>query len=347
MATIKDIADRAGVSSATVSRVLNQDYSLQVSEETRQRIMDAAKALEYKKGGNRARKKNADAAAMNILNIGLVIWCTEELEFSDPYYLSIRQGIERECAKQGMHVTKVFRLMDDAQEVDTEQLDGLIVIGKVDLDVVQRPLNTKPKPIVFIDYILNDNCDSVMFDLRKAARQAMEHLFELGHRQIGYIGGVSYIRRTEGRVHNVDQRQLEFEAMMSDRGLLDPSLVFVGDWRTEEGYRLMLQVLERKERPSALLIGSDPMAIAAIKAANEAGLSIPEDMAIVSIDDIHMASFVTPPLTTVKVYAEEMGMTAVKLLVDRLRGREVSLHVTVPTKLIIRKSCGASARIKK
>ncbi|WP_314586502.1 LacI family DNA-binding transcriptional regulator [Paenibacillus terrigena] len=340
MATIKDIADRAGVSSAAVSRVLNQDYSLQVSEETRQRILDAANALEYKKGGNRARKKNGDTAA-DMLNMGLVIWCSEQLEFSDPYYLSIREGIERECAKQGMNVTKVFRLMDENQEVDSEQLDGLIVIGKVDLDVVQKSINDA-KPIVFIDYILNDSCDSVMFDLRKAARHAMEHLFELGHRKIGYIGGVSYIRKAEGRVYNVDHRQLEYEAMMKERGLFDPNLVFVGDWRTEEGYRLMQQVLQLKERPTALLIGSDPMAIAAIKAANEAELSIPEDIAIVSFDDIQMASFVTPPLTTVKVYAEEMGATAVKLMADRLKGREVSLHITVPTKLIIRKSCGAA-----
>ena len=340
MATIKDIADRAGVSSAAVSRVLNQDYSLQVSEETRQRILDAAKALDYKKGVNRARKKSGDTAA-DILNMGLVIWCSEQLEFSDPYYLSIREGIERECAKQSMNVTKVFRLMDNNQEVDSEQLDGLLVIGKVDLDVVQKSINDA-KPIVFIDYLLNDSCDSVMFDLRKAARHAMEHLFELGHRKIGYIGGVSYIRKAEGRVHNVDHRQLEYEAMMKERGLFDPSLVFVGDWRTEEGYRLMQQVLQLKERPTALLIGSDPMAIAAIKAANEAELRIPEDIAIVSFDDIQMASFVTPPLTTVKVYAEEMGATAVKLMADRLKGREVALHITVPTKLIIRKSCGAT-----
>ena len=106
----------------------------------------------------------------------------------------------------------------------------------------------------------------------------------------------------------------------------------------------MQQVLQLKERPTALLIGSDPMTIAAIKAANEAELRIPEDIAMVSIDDIQMASFVTPPLTTVKVYAEEMGVTAVKMMADRLKGREVSLHVTVPTKLIIRKSCGAEMK---
>ncbi|MFD0620705.1 LacI family DNA-binding transcriptional regulator [Paenibacillus sp. GCM10027629] len=340
MATIKDIAEKAGFSSATVSRVLNQDYSLQVSEDTRQRIFDAANMLGYKKGGSRAKKKHGEAAVES-LNMGLVIWCSEQLEFSDPYYLAIRQGIERECANQGMNVTKVFRLMDSHQEIDSHQLDGLFVIGKVDLDLVQK--SPEAKSVVYIDYKLED-CDSVMFDLRKAARQAMEHLFQLGHRRIGYIGGVSYIWRAEGRVHNVDQRQLEHEAMMKERGLFDPNLVFVGDWRTEEGYRLMQQMLQLKERPTALLIGSDPMAIAAIKAANEAELRIPEDIAMVSIDDIQMASFVTPPLTTVKVYAEEMGVTAVKMMADRLKGREVSLHVTVPTKLIIRKSCGAEMK---
>lgn len=342
MATIKDIADKAGVSSATVSRVLNQDYTLQVSEDTRQRIFEVAQMLNYKKGGSRAKKKNAEAA-VEPLNMGLVIWCSEQLEFSDPYYLSIRQGIERECAKQGMHVTKVFRLMDSSQEIDFEHLDGLFVIGRVDLDIVRK--TPWVKPFVSIDYVLDDSCDCVIFDLRKATRQAMDHLFQLGHRKIGYIGGISYIRNAEGRVDNVDLRQLEFEAIMKEKGCFDPSLVFVGEWRTEEGYQLMQQVLNLKERPTALLIGSDPMAIAALKAANESDLKVPEDIAIVSFDDIPLASFVTPPLTTIKVHSEEMGATAVKLIADQLKGREVPLHVTVPTKLIVRKSCGAALEV--
>lgn len=339
MVTIKDIAEKAGVSSATVSRVLNNDYTLQVAEETRQRIVEVAKELDYKKGGSRSAGKRA-AAVVEQANVGLVIWCSEQLEFSDPYFLSIRQGIEQECAKHDIGVTKVFRFMEEFDHaIDSYQLDGLFVIGKVHRDLLNKL--TRMNTIVSIDYMLDDSYDSVMFDLRKSTREAMEHLFQLGHRKIGYIGGISYIRKAEGKVLNIDERQLEFEAIMKEKELFDPRLTFVGDWQAEAGYQLMRQALELKDRPTAFLIGSDPMAIAALKAVSESELKVPGDIAIVSFDDIQLASFVTPPLTTVKVFTEEMGATAVKLMVDRFKGREVPLHVTIPTKLIVRKSCGA------
>jgi len=336
VATIKDIAEKAGVSSATVSRVLNNDYSLQVTEDTRLRIVEVAKELGYHKRSGRSNNKLETAAP--VWNAGLVIWCTEEQEYSDPYFLSIRQGIERECAKHGINVTKKYRLMETVDMNDSNQLDGLFVIGKVHMELLQTL--TRVKTIVSIDYTLDESHDSVMFDLRKATRQAMAHLLQLGHRRIGYIGGISYVRKAEGKVYNIDERQLEFEAIMKEKEL-DSSLIFTGDWRTEAGYQLMQQALKLEDRPTAFLIGSDPMAIAALKAISESGLQVPSDIAIVSFDDIPIASFVTPTLTTIKVFSEEMGTTAVKLMVDRFKGREVPLHVTIPTKLIVRKSCGA------
>lgn len=336
MVTIKDIANKAQVSSATVSRVLNNDMTLQVAEETRQRIIEVAKQLDYKKTKSRANK-NHEVEAEKKQIIGLVIWGSEQLESSDPYFMFIRQGIGKECAKQGITVDKVM-FMDDFDMNIAEELDGLIVIGKVHIDLLRR--STQIPHIVSIDYVLDDEYDSVMFDLRKATRHAMDHLFQLGHERIGYIGGISYIRTLVGKVYNIDVRQKEYEAIMREKGWFEPAHLFVDDWRTEQGYLLMKQALELDDRPTAFLIGSDPMAIAALKALQESDIKVPDEIAIVSFDDIPLASFVSPPLTTVRVLTEDMGVTAVKLLVDRFNGRDVPLHVTIPTKLIIRESCG-------
>lgn len=335
MATIKDIATKAKVSTATVSRVLNNDYTLQVADETRQRIIEVAKELGYKKGA----PKRQEGVPVSKMNVGLVIWCSEQIEFSDPYYLSIRQGIEEECIKHDIAITKVFRFTDEADiNIDAYQFDGLFVIGKVHANLFSKSSTTH---IVSVDYKLNETCDSVISDFRKATRQAMNHLFQLGHQKIGYIGGISYVRDTEGIVYNLDDRQMEYEKIMKEKGWYDKRHILTGEWRTEEGYQLMKQALELTERPTAFLIGSDPMAIAAMKAVSESQYRVPDDIAIVSFDDIPFASFVTPPLTTVKIFTQEMGATAVKLMVDRLNGREIPLHVTIPSKLIIRNSCGA------
>ncbi|MCR8644905.1 LacI family DNA-binding transcriptional regulator [Paenibacillus sp. N1-5-1-14] len=335
MVTIKDVAKKAEVSSATVSRVLNGDRTLQVAEETRRRIFDAAEQLQYKKTKSRALKVSDDASTHRI---GLVIWGSEQLESSDPYFIFIRQGVVKECAKQGIDVSRVIFLDELESNIPRLDLDGIIVIGKVHINLVQQM--TQTDHIVSIDYALDDAHDSVVFDLGKATRQALNHLLSLGHQRIGYIGGISYVFMPEGRIHTVDAREKEFETIMREHGLYDPDYVFVDEWRTEQGYQLMKKALELKLRPTAFLIGSDTMAIAALKAIHELGLRVPQDIAIASFDDIPLASYVTPPLTTVRVLTEEMGMTAVKLLVDRINGRDYPMHVSIPTELIVRDSSG-------
>ncbi|WP_442603604.1 LacI family DNA-binding transcriptional regulator [Paenibacillus sp. KN14-4R] len=339
IATIKDIAKIANVSSATVSRVLNNDLTFSVPEETRHRVIEIAKNLNYRR---KERKMRGESNKEKHLKFGLLIWCSEQMEYLDPYYLGIRQGIENECEKQGITISRVFRFLDESNIIiDAQQLDGLFVIGNVHAEIINNATDTLN--IVSIDSVISDDYDSVMFDLRKATRQALNHLFQLGHRKIGYMGGISYIRTSEGKMYNTDTRQKEFELMLKELDLFNPNYVFTGEWRAEDGYQLMKQALEAEDKPTAFLIGSDPMAIAALKAISESIYTVPEDIAIVSIDDIELASFVTPSLTSIRVFMEEMGQTAVKLMMDRLKGRKLPLHVTIPTKLMIRKSCGADA----
>src|SRR5699024_6969212 len=138
-----------------------------------------------------------------------------------------------------------------------------------------------------------------------------------------------------------DLRHKHFMEKMVDNDKAAENHIFTGEFTMSDGYRLMKASLAQGNIPRAYFIASDPMAVGALRALQEEGLSIPKDVAIVSFDDIEMAQFASCPLSTVHVPTELMGRTSVKLLVDRLSGREVPLKVTVPTKFIVRESCGA------
>lgn len=118
--------------------------------------------------------------------------------------------------------------------------------------------------------------------------------------------------------------------------------IYIGEYTMSHGYELMKKAIKKKNVPKAFFVASDPMAIGALRALQEAGLSVPSDVALVAFDDIEAARFSSPPLSTVKVYTKEMGQTGVKLLMDRINGRNLPIKVTIPTSLVIRQSCGSS-----
>ncbi|MBE0344303.1 transcriptional regulator, partial [Paenibacillus sp. 28ISP30-2] len=149
--------------------------------------------------------------------------------------------------------------------------------------------------------------DSVRLHFRQAVDQALGHLLELGHRQIGFIGG-----KSDG-----ERRAHYFERFMRERGLYNPEFVRIGAWTTADGYRMMNELLVEQERPTACFAASDPLAIGALRALHGDGVKVPEDMAVVGFDDIEMAAFVQPPLTTVRAYPEQMGKASIQLLAER------------------------------
>ncbi|PZD96281.1 transcriptional regulator [Paenibacillus sambharensis] len=344
MATIKDIAIKAGVSTATVSRVLNNDPALSVSEETRGRIFSIAEEMGYKPSRLRRQKRVKELARQEI---GLLMWSSPEQEREDPYFSAIRRGIEFNGEELGIAVSKIIRGSAPLDPLPFQQLDGLIVIGSIDHDDVIRQLGREDR-VVFVNHsIQRPGCDSVNLHFGEAVESVIRHLISLGHRRIGYIGGHDWIHKLGDEAGGrpiAEARRLYLERMLSEQGLLQPELVLEGDWTTTSGYRLMKQLLALDERPTACFIASDPMAIGALKALHEEGVQVPSEMAIVGFDDIEVSAFVNPPLTTVKVYTDQMGRTAVQLLLERLEGREAAVHATVGTRLIIRESCGGDRR---
>jgi LacI family transcriptional regulator len=329
VATIKEVAEKAEVSIATVSRVLNFDETLNVSVETRKRIFEIAEQLQYITISQRKNKGKK-------LNIGITQWYTETEELKDPYFLSIRIAAEKKCSREGINFRNV--ILEDMPYVSGE-IEGLIAIGKFGVQDIKR-LSKGAKPIVFVDSSPDEmKYDSVVTDYKNGAQAALEHLYQLGHRVIGYIGGTEYINDKKDVIK--DYREEAYKDFMKERGLFSEALISKGSFAPEDGYRLMKEALQKEDKPTAFFIASDPMAIGAYKAVTEKGLCIGSDLSIIGFDDIYTSKFLTPALTTVKVYTEFMGETAAETLIERLKTeRKISKKILIPTKLILRESCG-------
>lgn len=333
MATIKDIAEKADVSIATVSRILNFDETISVSENTKKKIFEIADELNYVTPRKRKNKKQ------EYKNIGIVHWYSDKQELEDPYYLSIRIGVERKCQEEHIHFTRINK----GDKYDNfEKFDGIVAVGKFgDMDIAK--FDKLANNIVFVDSSPDeDKYDSVVIDFRKAVTGALDYLVSLGHKDVIYIGGEEYINDDKDKV--TDYRAETYRDYMKGIGNYDSSNMLMGSFSHADGYRLMKEVLLKKKNQRAFLIASDTMAIGAYKAVIEAGLSIPKDISIIGFNDISTAKYMTPALSTVKVYTDFMGETAVELILERLKnGRSICKKVIIPTKLVIRESCSALA----
>lgn len=335
MATIKDISKEAGVSIATVSRVLNYDHALSVADETRKRIFEIAQRLNYKT----PRERNGSSTTKDRYRIGLVSWYSDQEEMLDPYYMAIRMGVERECFQRQMEWVKLFFHESRALEWTGEALDGIIAIGRYDKDDLLR-FPSDMDNILFIDSSPDDNrFDSVVLDFNKSVGQLLTYLMELGHQKIGYIG-------SRNRVNNKwvqDDRERVFCEWLTERGRYNEAYVYTGEaLYSEDGYQLMKRAIEQGSLPTAFFAQNDSMAAGALRALHEAKLKVPKEVSIIGFNDIAISAYLQPPLTTVKVHMEYMGESAVELLADRLQSkRAIAKKLVLPTSLTIRKSCAS------
>jgi len=338
LATLKDIAKKANVSISTVSRILNNDQSLSVKDETRERVYQIKKELNYQfiKRGRYEKKQVKDN---DVCHIGIILCQTLEEEMADTYFLSIRQGIEKECKEHDFIKSRIHRWKDIRLENTLNNYDGLIIVGGLTAKALGL-MSDHQDNVVFINHQPEDEYDSVVVDFSKATETALYHLINKGKKQIGYIGGTEKKHHKEGLIEIVDQRLATYKKVMKQEGLYYKDSYYVGEYTLSDGYELMKKAILSGNLPEAFFIASDPMAIGAMHALNEYGIRIPHDVAIVSFNDVDLAKFSSPPLTSVKVHTNEMGRTGVKLLIDRLKGRTMPLKVVVPTELSIRKSCG-------
>lgn len=325
MATIKDIAAKAGVSIATVSRVLSHDETLNAQEETKKRIFEIAEEMEYTPRAQKKRRKK--------LKIGVFYSYSPKEELEDPYYLSIRLSIEKAIREKRYRQQTVTK--EDTKE-SLAVLDGVLCTGTFGRSMTAC-IESWEKPVVFLDACPKPGkFDAIVTDYRQAVADILDYFIVNGHTRIGVIGGSETDEDGE-QVH--DQRMEEFQTYLSGKGLYHPEYVKTGSYHAQYGYRLLKELQEENHMPTALFAVNDSIAAGCYKAAYEMGLMIPEDISIVGFNDIPNAKYMTPPLTTVKLHTDFMGEHAVQMLEEQVMGdRDICIRVTVPATLCIRDS---------
>lgn len=330
--TIKQVAEKAGVSTATISRVLTgRGY---VSPERRQIVLDAVKELNYQP--NRAARNLRRRVAQII---GIVI-----SDIQNPFFTSLIRGIEQTIEEDNFTLLLSNSDEDPRREtmqlrtLEAERVSGIIIAPCRSEAEMLRKLSAQHMPIVLIDRDLTrPKVDAVTVRNLEAASEAVLHLAEMGHRRIAWIGGPA-------RVSTGAERHQGFLQGIEKAGLpIIQEYLQAGDYRQESGYLAMQSLLELPAPPSAVLVGNNLMTLGALQAIHQACLSIPEDMAIVGFDDMPWATSLLPPLTVVAQPTFEMGVTAARLLLGRIANPDLPMRkVILDTRLIIRASSCSS-----
>lgn len=328
MKTIKDIAKEAKCSISTVSKALNDRPD--VSKKTKERILEIVEKYNFYPNayGKGLKRKLTE-------NIG-VIFCRESRPLSqNPFYSRVLEGIEAELAINNynlvLHFLSVEGKVDIPKMILEKQVDGLILVGIITKEFINK-IKDIHIPSIFIDpkFPIN-NFSQVLIDNEYGAYLATQHLIQMGHERIGFISGaldrLSFKLRYDGYV-----RALKFYKCKFDPDLIKASGL-------EEGYTHVSELLDLKNPPTAIFSTNDINAIYGYKAIKERNLRIPEDISIIGFDDIEFARMSSPPLTTIRVYKEELGSIAVRNLLQSLH-ENIHAHSTtiVPIKLIIRES---------
>ena len=326
MATLKEIANEAGVSLATVSRVLNEDPTLSVKDETRRRIFEIAEKLEYKTSSTRKLASALPQMAKEQLHFLALYNYKQETEVNRSEEHTSELQFETQCDKFDITLTNSY---ESSLEIKNPKVDGILLVGrqnKAQLKAIQKI----SKNIVYIDYTDHEqNFDSVDIDLARISKEVINYFMNQGYKRIGFIGG-------QDDIDCSDIREEVFTEYGQLKGVVSESDLYRGAFSSSSGYKLAKIMLET-DYPNAWFIASDSIAIGVLRAIHEKGLRIPEDIALISVNDIPTAKFTFPSLSTVRIHSELMGSQGVNLLLERRRDeRVIPLRVYIPSKLRLR-----------
>jgi LacI family repressor for deo operon, udp, cdd, tsx, nupC, and nupG len=329
---IYEVARRAGVSTATVSRVLSRPDV--VADATRRKVMQAVQDMGYapNSAAKTLRTRRSDKLLVTVPDI------------SNPFFSLILQGIQDAAQRDGYSVLLGDTQDDERREesyarmLRRKEADGLIFLGhrlpKAAAELVST-MAPRCAPIVHgCEYSPNLGVPSVHIDNAAAAAHAMDHLYALGHRRIGIITGPLVSPLSRDRLQGATDRAQEY-------GAAEDLMVARGDFSVESGSKAACALLGWSAPPTALFCFNDVMAIGAIAAARERGVRAPRDLSVIGFDDIRVAAYIDPPLTTVAQPMREIGEGTVRLLLEILRGDGIEpVSVTLPHELVIRGSTG-------
>ncbi len=335
--TVREIARESGVSTATVSRVLSRSEA--VSEHTRARVMAVVNHHHYVPHG-----LAGSLASRRSRQIGIII-----PTIANSIYASCTQAVNRVAQQAGY--TVLVGISEFSPEYEAElirrflerRVEGLILTGVARAhELYQKMEHNGVRFVITWKYGNDCGWPVVSFDNYKASAMAVEHLIGLGHRRIGLICG-----RSDLNDRALDRRR-SFEDTLRSHGIApDPELMFERDFEFDEGRDATRRMLRHKLPPTALFIANDIQAVGALIECRESGLSIPEDISIVGFDDLPIAQYVNPRLTTVRVPSEEMGRLATETLIAGIRRRGPLKSIELSTSLIVRNSTGPAKNARR
>ena len=332
MATIREVAKKAGVSITTVSRILNNDDSFNVSKITKEKVLKTVKQLNYVK--KRKKKKISQS------NIAIIKCFDEKIENEDPYFVSLKINLENMLKKKVSKV-KFFDLEEIEKLIKYNEIsnfsltDAVIFIGETSKEKLKffKSLNEN---IICVDVYDTDNItDYIKFDMRNSVEIVLNYIFKLNHKKIGLLVGRNKVVK-----NLVDFREKYFKEIMVKNGLYREEYLQIGDFSMESGYIMMKEILKLEDRPTAVFCGNDSIAMGAYKAIRENKLKIPEDISIIGFNDLKLSQYSIPPLTTITIDTKLIAQETVNSLIDLLEGkRDYHKKVFLPIELIERQSC--------
>jgi LacI family transcriptional regulator len=336
VSTIREVAQRSGVSVATVSRVFN-DYP-DVSAATRERVLAAARELEYAPS---AAARTLVGRRSQLIGVGLFTGY-EHPDIDHPFFQDVLVGLKHGVGARGYDVLLFATEQPGGylRRARHHRVDGVVLWGVDSKDPELPALVDAGVPLVTVDLVVaGEHATWVSSDSVEGARLAVRHLHELGHRRIATIAGLpQYTKPGADRLHG-------YRREMTALGL--KAVEAEGDFYADSGEAAMRRLLALPERPTAVFAASDLMAFGAIKTALDAGLRVPQDLSIVGFDDIAAARLAHPRLTTIRHDKVGLGLAAAEALVDAIEnpGRRPSPPVTLPVELVVRESTAPAASL--
>lgn len=335
MATLKDIAIEAGVSQGTVSRILNEDSTLNVAPETRENVWAIANRIGYKTVTQRYHKKELTTNSDD-KRIGVALQLEMDQMQEDIYYLVMHNNLEKECFARGYATVAIRK---DASghytKLEDTELDGIIAIGRFTKDEIQD-FRQYTKNIVFLDSSPDESrYFSIVPNFHMAVRQVLNSFFKNGFEEIAFVGAVTTFNPA-GEVIN-DPRYYYYRNSLSARELYKEDLVIDCEMNSRSSYEKFKEFLNTHEVPKAIFISSDAAASGVLKALNEAGVSVPEDCSIITYNNTAFSYTANPPLDSIEVYIKENVISSIWCMQQLWDGAHAK-KIVVPCELITRGS---------
>lgn len=329
MATLKELSEYTGFSVTTISRILNDDPTMNASEETRKTILEAAGKLNYK-----TTKSRRGRASKRPMRVGLAEMLSPTELLGDPYYLYLKNNVEQYCVEHGYDIAYLRRVNGAFQMMTPAELDGIIAVGIFSPEEVESLYAIHPT-VVFLDSAPEEErSDSVVGNLRLGVKQALNEFVSCGHRRIGFIGPLEKL--DDHKQPAPDVRRQRFISYMQELELYDPAAMIDVATDAVQTYEAMRAfIASGKPMPTAFLTHNEQNAIGAIRALNEAGIAVPERVSFIAFNDTPLAELTSPPLSSISMHIRDMSLLAVRLLMERIPSRNHSQLRTVPIKAVL------------